>query len=221
MLWYRHSVSVTRMGITAGVKPMADEPFSPQFLACLPFTLAQECPHPNEWSNPRNFSNDAHDPGGETMCGIIQREYTAWRKSNGLPSRDVRYLTQAEGYAIYWRNYWYPECPKLPPGLDLAFFDAAVNEGGHEAILMLQYILGITRDGDWGPETEAHVAAITDPEGMVQAFTKHREDVYRMFKGFRYFDRDWARRSTEIGAEALRMETRNENDEHRNFVRAR
>src|SRR5690348_13170891 len=124
-----------------------------RFHICLPFTLAQECPRPNDWSNPRNFSNDAHDPGGETMCGIIQREYTAYRKSKGLPSRDVRQLTREEGEEIYESSYWLPGCPKLP-GLDLCYFDEAVNAGPHTATVLLQRTLGVGDDGLWGPLTD-------------------------------------------------------------------
>ena len=43
----------------------------PRFLACLPFTLKEE----------GGYSNDAHDPGGKTMEGIIQREYDRYRSS--------------------------------------------------------------------------------------------------------------------------------------------
>ena len=70
--------------------------------------LAQECPYPGDWINPKNFSNDAHDPGGKTMCGIIQREYDTYRKMKGLPTQDVRKITQEEGYDIYRNSYWLP-----------------------------------------------------------------------------------------------------------------
>lgn len=178
---------------------------SSRFLACLPLTLRQECPHPENWSDPRNFSDDAHDPGGKTQCGIIQREYDTWRRAQGLPVRDVRQLTQDEGRAIYWQSYWLPHCPQLPAGLDLAFFDAAVNEGAVEAIRMLQYAIGVPADGEWGPLTEAAVGRIGDVQAAVRAFTTRREAVYRTFRGYPYFGADWERRSAEIGAQALTM----------------
>lgn len=176
-----------------------------RFLLCLPFTLAQECPHPNDWSNARNFSNDAHDPGGKTMCGIIQREYDAWRKAQGLPTRDVRELTQDEGHAIYRANYWLPHCPTLPPGLDLALFDANVNEGSTEGTKILQAALGRANDGLWGKVTQAAVDAIADVPAALRLFTNRRQVVYRQMAGFQYFGTDWIRRSQEIGAAALKM----------------
>jgi lysozyme family protein len=178
-----------------------------RFDVCLPYTLAQECPYPDDWSNPENFSDNAHDPGGETMCGIIQREYDAFRKQHGLEPRDVRFITRQEGLEIYETNYWLSHSPDLPPGLDLSFFDASVNEGSTESVRMLQYALGIQDDGEWGPETAAAVAAIKDPSAIVQAFTARRCAVYREMRGFPYFGTDWLRRSDEIGATALKMAT--------------
>lgn len=177
-----------------------------RFLICLPFTLAQECPHSEDWSNPKNFSNDAHDPGGKTMCGIIQREYDIYRKHEGLPTQDVRKLSESEGHDIYMTNYWFPHCPNLAIGLDLCFFDTAVNMGTTEAIKVLQAALGIDNDGDWGPATQKAVdAANARPYTAIQAFSARRHAVYQMMSGFQYFGDDWTRRTNEIEKAALKM----------------
>jgi lysozyme family protein len=176
-----------------------------QFLACWPFTLIQECPYPNDWSNPRNFSNDPHDPGGETMCGIIQTEYNAYRAAKGEPLQDVSKITQDEGADIYYNGYWLPNCPKLSPGLNLCQFDEGVNAGPATATRLLQRALGIPSDGIWGPQTDAAVKAITNPTAVIAAFTSQREAYYRSLSTFQYFGTDWIRRSQEIGAEALKM----------------
>lgn len=176
-----------------------------RFDLCWPYTLIQECPFPNDWSNIRNFSNDPHDPGGETMCGIIQREYDIYRRSKGLPLQDVRHLTREEGADIYYNSYWLPECPKLAPGLDLCFFDEAVNAGPHAATKILQRALGVASDGVWGPQTEAATSAVHDVPAAIKSFVAFREAYYRALSGFRFFGRDWIRRSEEIGAEALKM----------------
>ena len=177
------------------------------FLKCLPFMLAQECPYPAQWSNPKNFSDDAHDPGGKTMCGIIQREYDTYRKANKLPTQDVRKISEQEGRDIYRHSYWLPHCPSLPAGLDLCVFDSSVNEAPTEATKILQVALGIHSDGDWGPQTSAAVEAIAkdDVKHVIDLFTARRKVVYRESKGFVYFKTDWMRRATEIGAEALKM----------------
>lgn len=160
---------------------------------------------PNDWSNRRNYSNDAHDPGGATMCGIIQREYDVYRKSHGLPVRPVIQLTQAEGDEIYETSYWEPDCSKLPAGLDLCLFDESVNAGPHEGIKILQAALGIPADGSWGPQTDMAVKGIFNVAVVIKAFTARREAYYRALSGFKYFGTDWIRRSEEVGAAALKM----------------
>jgi lysozyme family protein len=177
----------------------------PRFAACWPFTLIQECPLPNDWSNLRNFSNDPHDPGGETMCGIIQREYDIYRKSKGLPVQDVSKISRDEGADIYYNSYWLPECPKLPPGLDLSFFDEAVNAGPGAATLILQRALGIAADRMWGPQTDAAVKAITNSYAVISAYTAQRQHYYKSLSGYPYFGTDWIRRALEIGDEAIKM----------------
>jgi lysozyme family protein len=183
---------------------MVDPTANDLFLTCLPFTLAQECPYPKNWSDPRNFSNDPGDPGGKTMCGIIQVEYNAWQRAHDLPVQDVRKLLQDPGYAIYRQNYWLPHCPTLPPGFALIFFDDAVNQGSEEAIKILQTTLGIPEDGQWGPQTQAAVARMVDID-EINAFTARREAVYRMMPSFARFGRDWIDRSVEIKASAVKM----------------
>ncbi len=101
---------------------------NPRFLACLVETL--------KWEG--GYSNNPADPGGPTMKGIIQREYDAWRKARGLPSRDVRHIGDAEVATIYHDEYWVKAgCGELPAGLDLGVFDAAVNNGVHRALSWL------------------------------------------------------------------------------------
>lgn len=180
-----------------------------RFLACLPYTLKQEMlvytGTPADWSNHRNFDNDPDDPGGATQCGIIQTEYTRWRKHQGLPPRSVRLITDEEGKAIYYTGYWVPECPKLPAGLDLSFFDEAVNAGPHAATLLLQGVLRLHADGEWGPATEAAVAAIKtdDVVGLVKSFAAAREVRYRHTRNFWKFGKDWMRRAQEIEKASL------------------
>jgi lysozyme family protein len=177
----------------------------PPFLTCLPYTLDQECPDPGDWSDPANFSDDPHDPGGATMCGIIQVEYDVYRRSLGEPIQSVRLITRAEGQAIYQTSYWQPHCQQLPLGLDLSFFDTAVNMGSKEARRILQFSLNVPVDGIWGPETAGAVAAIADITVVINAFTAQRKAVYESFSTFRYFGTDWIRRATEIGNESNQM----------------
>lgn len=176
-----------------------------RFTVCLQFVLAQECPHPQDWSNPRNFSNDAHDPGGATMCGITQREYDVYRKSRGLPTRAVASISLAEGTDIYQGSYWLPDSLKLPAGLDLCFFDESVNAGPYEATRILQATLGIATDGVWGPQTDLAVCDTVNVPGAIADFTARREAYYRALPAFKYFGSGWMDRSEAIAAAALKM----------------
>jgi lysozyme family protein len=67
---------------------------------------------------------------------------------------DVRALTRAEAASIYRRFYWDAvRADALPPGLDHAVFDLAVNSGPPRASTLLQRVLGVAEDGLIGPIT--------------------------------------------------------------------
>jgi lysozyme family protein len=92
--------------------------------------------------------------------------------------------------------------------MDQDFFDTRVNEG-NESVKILQFVLGIQVDGQWGPQTDTAVKAMdASPIKVMQdikAFTARREAVYRTFNGYQYFGGDWERRSAEIGAQSVNM----------------
>jgi lysozyme family protein len=178
-----------------------------RFNACIWDTLLQECPLPHDWSNVKNLSTDPRDPGGRTMCGITQNEYDIWRKASGLAVQDVFKMSQVEGFTIYYGSYWMPHCPQLVAGLDLSFFDASVNEGPHAACKILQASLSIGIDGEWGPQTESAVAAVTNvtAPAVIKRFTSNRQAVYRSLAQFDIYGKDWIARATTIGAQSLEM----------------
>ena len=177
-----------------------------RFNICLPFVLAQECPDPQDWSNPANYSNNQNDPGGQTFCGITARELDQWRLAHDEPIIDVRQLEQAEGYEIYLTDYWQPTCPLMPPGLDLCLFDTNVNQGTGAGMRILQVALAVPVDGIWGPITQTAVTAISSVTATIEKFTARREVVYQQTRNFAYFGTDWMRRAEEIGAAAERAE---------------
>ena len=178
-----------------------------RFPVCIPFTLAQEEVDPANWSDPKNYSVDPVP----TFNGVEQSEFWLWLKQHGLPQVSVKDMSQSQGYAIYRSSYWLPYCPAMPAGLDLSYFDSAVNQGMAEATRILQVALGIQNDGVWGPITAGAVSRISNVKNIVEAFTARRIIVYRETE---YDGRDaaevhadWQRRATEIGAEALKMVT--------------
>lgn len=190
--------------------------YPPQFLQVLEFTLHEECPHPEIWDHPKNFSDDEHDSGGKTMCGIIQREYNAYRIRLNQPLRDVRQMTRDEGTEIYYWQYWQPYCPKLVCGLNAQSFDANVNMGVPESALLLQRALRVVQsdlhvDGHIGMATMNAINELNAQNSDVVAqviaeFGRVRLVAYRQMKAFRYFGNNWTgrtKRATEFSLKLL------------------
>jgi lysozyme family protein len=171
-----------------------------KFEECLPDTLVQE----------GGYSNDAHDPGGMTMEGIIQREYDAKRRQWHLPTQWVKKISADEMRTIYYTDYWLPYCPVLPPGLDLEFFDLSVNGGVHRAVVTLQRAMQIADDGMFGPATAKAIEGSTATDigtiTLIRHFRDERERFYRSLTTFKFFGKDWIRRSEEIEAQGEAME---------------
>lgn len=169
------------------------------FERCLPDTLKEE----------GGYSNDAHDRGGMTMEGIIQREYDKWRRGRNLPTRWVKNISPDEMRTIYRDEYWQPNCPKVPCGLDLCLFDTNVNNGVHAGTVLLQRALGITADGIFGSETNlAAMNLKTDAKTTHLAISKFyqvRRSYYLSLRDARYFGNDWLRRDLDIEKDAFAM----------------
>ena len=180
------------------------------FERCLPDTLKEEGPVPNNLADPRNYSNDPHDRGGATMDGIIQREYDRWRIARGLPTRWVAKIAPDEVRTIYRDDYWLPHCPKLLAGLDLCLFDTNVNNGVHAGMILLQRALGgVSVDGIFGDETASAVLRLKiDAKALhlaIARFYQVRRAYYLSLADARYFGKDWLRRDLDIEQEAFAL----------------
>jgi lysozyme family protein len=183
-----------------------------EFDRCLPFTEAQEgVPWSSGPMPTRAFSNDAHDPGGKTGEGIIQREYDLKRRQWGLPTQDIRKMSKDEERTIYYTDYWLAgHCPELPPGLDLECFDDVVNEGVHRGICLLQIALRVKADGQFGPQTKAAIDAAVasrNVHAIIDRYRIAREAFYHGLSTYRYFGKGWIRRAAEIASESDQMVT--------------
>lgn len=76
------------------------------------------------------YVNNENDKGGATNYGITQNTYNCWLSSQGLPYKEVRYITREEVEKIYYKNYWLKAgCEKMSPKFALLAFDTAVNMG--------------------------------------------------------------------------------------------
>lgn len=149
--------------------------------------------------------DDPRDPGGRTSRGILQREWDKWRQTHpGLPS-DVWEAPQDQVVAIYRQKYWDAlRCDELPPGVDYAVFDYGVNSGIGRSSKVLQGIVGVTQDGEIGPNTLAAVAS-SNPKDLVARICDERLSFLQGLKTWPTFGRGWARRVAEVRAVALEM----------------
>ena len=114
---------------------------SSEFEKDAAFTLLKEGP----------MSNDKYDPGGLTKFGIAQSRH---------PEIDVANLTQDGALDIYYQQYYIAMgCDLLPQPIRLAHFECAVNQGPNLAIKLMQQALGVTVDGELGPQTRTAMSS--------------------------------------------------------------
>lgn len=105
------------------------------------------------------YSDRADDLGGPTNHGVTWSTYDAWRRKHGLPTRDVREITDDEVAAVYHEGYWVrAHCDAWWWPLSLAVFDAAVQHSPRRAIKLLQEAAGADVDGIVGPQTRGMMA---------------------------------------------------------------
>lgn len=104
------------------------------------------------------YVNHPRDPGGATNKGITLRTFRRYLKPGGSIA-DLKALTTAQAVVIYKRHYWDKVlADMLPPGVDYAVADFAVNSGPYRAAQYLQRVVGASPDGKIGPQTLACVA---------------------------------------------------------------
>ncbi len=86
------------------------------------------------------YNNDKNDDGGETNKGITHTTYNSYRRSKGLPTQSVKYITQQEVEDIYYNNYYKASgADKIEnPRLALYVFDTAILHGVYGAKQILK-----------------------------------------------------------------------------------
>jgi lysozyme family protein len=150
------------------------------------------------------FVHHPQDPGGATKFGIT-RETLSRARGRSVSAEDVRELTRAEALAIYRWLYWDAvRADDLPPGLDLAVFDLAVNSGPVRAVRMLQTVLGVAADGIVGPVT-LNAVWQSDPAETIRRLTRARLGFLGRLATWPVFGRGWRRRVLAVEQGALRL----------------
>jgi lysozyme family protein len=175
---------------------------SDRFVACMPFIIQEEG---------TRFTITRDDRGGATRYGIIQSEYDIFRHSRGMLLQSVNLISKDEYLEIYWTSYWMPHCPNLLPGLDLSFFNIAVNGGEGRAVRLLQQCLGLSIDGMWGDKTTARVKQIIalDLPSIINLFEDDELAFYKAIIAHdptqRKFASDWFGRAERCCTLSLTM----------------
>lgn len=148
------------------------------------------------------YVDHPEDPGGATNLGIT-RATLAKARGRPVTKAEVKVLARGEAGRIYRRLYWNPvRADDLPPGLDLAVFDFAVNSGPGRAIRSLQAVLGVVPDGQFGPATLAAASAASRADA-IRALTRERLCFLRALATWPAFGRGWTSRTTRVEEAAL------------------
>lgn len=172
---------------------------APNFPLCLREVLRHE----------GGYVDDPRDPGGATNLGItLGTARAAGLDIDGdgdVDKADLRKLTPTKAGPVYRARYWDAvEGDKLPSGVDLAVFDAAVNNGPARARRWLQEALKVHVDGVIGPQTLK--AASEAPRAQtIERIRLYRDAHYRRQENFSYFGRGWLRRLAGVTARSLQL----------------
>lgn len=144
------------------------------------------------------YVDDPADKGGATNMGITRRTLAAWRGSK-VTKNDVLNLGEREARQIYYRSYWMAvKCSKMPAGVDVILFDAAVNHGPVNAGKILQRALSakVKIDGIIGTRTIKAVNSEHYYIQLVENIAVERALIYA--KGNPKFHKGWYRRLLEV-----------------------
>jgi len=147
------------------------------------------------------YVDHPQDPGGPTNKGVTQAVYDSWRKSQNLPVQSVRNINDSEVASIYRNLYWDAiRGDDLPSGVDFAVFDYAVNSGVSKAAKTLQAVVGVTQDGQIGPQT---IQAARDYVAM--AVTNKRLAFMQSLSIWNVFGKGWAARIADVKNQILAL----------------
>lgn len=145
--------------------------------------------------------NDPKDPGGKTAYGVIQREYSSYRRNKGLPVRDVWSITEEEVAEIY-HGYWINvKADKMAPGVSFWMFNKGLNTGPAQAAKFLQRGLakaGLYKgsiDGQVGKQTLDALERHPDHDKLLADLSAQAEAFYRALKTFDHFGKGWLSRN--------------------------
>jgi lysozyme family protein len=139
------------------------------------------------------YVNDPLDPGGATNQGITQSTYNFWRRSRGMPIRNISDIAPNERDEIYKSRYWDEiDGDSLPSGVDMLAFDIAVNSGVGKARQWLGQAPKSTTD-------------------KILFLDNKRRGFWKSLPIFKRFGAGWTNRENEIISVAMNLVHENAN----------
>ena len=147
------------------------------------------------------WSDHPDDRGGKTMRGVTMPTLSEYL---GRPARveELESLSEEMAKDVYETLYWTRSgADKLPPGIDLAVFDFAVNSGVKRAVQFLQRTVNVEDDGVLGRMTLAAVRDAIEEVGAVELVLRYiraRRDFLRRQPNYRTFRRGWEKRVDDL-----------------------
>lgn len=153
------------------------------------------------------LSDHPEDPGGRTNLGITAQTLINAKRDGmqGMPAT-VDDLTREQAIKIYKFMYWFTtRCDELPEPLAFLTFDAAVQHSPTRAIMFLQYGLGVTVDGNFGPRTLAAAKTTDLEQAMVEMLARRGYFYMRNHNKNLVFGLGWARRLVDVGVQAYKL----------------
>lgn len=163
------------------------------------------------------FVNHPSDPGGATNLGIslrfLRQVGVDLNGDNRVDKSDIHGLKEKDARWLYRKFFWNViSGDDLPPGLDFALFDYAVNSGTFRAVMTLQDILNqdgasLAVDGVLGQLTLSAIngASLRTVTNLIAELCDERLRFMRSLSIFSTFGKGWTRRVDETEASALEL----------------
>jgi lysozyme family protein len=144
------------------------------------------------------------DPGGATKYGITLATLVAWR-GRPVAKAEVMALDRREAADIYRARFWSAvRADELPPGLDYAVFDLAVNSGPARAARLLSRALDLPEEPRLSIEM-VRAAGNRPVVDLIRRLSDERRTFLRRLAHWPTFGRGWSRRVAEVERQALAL----------------
>lgn len=150
---------------------MSDLTPDQRFARCLDIIL--------QWEG--GFSDNPSDPGGATMHGVTLEVFREFYGASQTVAA-LKAISRAQLDHIYRARFWNPIGDMLQSGLDLMYFNAAVNNGPGRA----------------KPWVDAAQGSSADVVAQIKHFSATQEGFYRSLHMFGKFGGGWLRRLNAI-----------------------